>query len=224
MAGHDGHRERMRQRFLREGLMHFEDHNILELLLFYALPRRDTNLLAHQLMETFGSLDAVFDAPPEALTQINGIGENAAVLIHLVPEIARRYGMAKEGAATVLRDADAAGRFLLPRFSGVRTEQVYLVCLDARFKVLDCRCMASGGASSAVFDLRRIVEVALNRNAAGVILAHNHTNGIALPSKEDEDVTLRLRDALSAVSVKLVDHIVVAEDDYVSMSDNGLLK
>ncbi len=223
MGEHDGHRARLKKRFLRCGLDGFEDHNVLELLLFYAQPRQDTNVIAHRLMETFGTLDAVFDAAPEELMRVKGVGEGAAVLLRLVPAAARRYRMAREEAGSILINSDAAGRYLIPRFLDSREERVYLVCLDAKLKVLDCRQISSGGTTSAHIDMRRVVQTALNQNASAAILAHNHTSGIALPSPEDITATQNVREALSFIGVSLIDHIIVAGEDFVSLSDDGVL-
>lgn len=224
MGIHDGHRVRMKQRFLRHGLGNFDDHNVLELLLFFAIPRQDTNKLAHRLMDTFGSLDAVFEAAPEALMAVDGVGENAAAILHLVPECAQRYLLAKNDVGQILATSEAAGRFFIPRFMNSRNEMVYLACLDAKLKVIDCRSIGSGGTSHAHVDVRAAVHLALLQNASAVILAHNHTSGIALPSKEDENATRNLQAALALVGITLVDHIVVAGDDFVSLSDNGFLE
>ena len=203
MADHSGHRQRMRERFLRYGLDNFNDHNVLELLLFYAVPRQDTNELAHALLDAFGTLDGVFDASVDALKSVDGIGDTAAALI--------------------LADSGAAGKYLLPRFLTCRNETMYLVCMDAKLKVLDCREVSQGSTTSVSVNLRRIVQIALGQNASVVMLAHNHTSGIALPSQEDVAVTLKVRDLLEQVGVDLADHIVVAGDDFVSMADSGLL-
>lgn len=224
MGEHDGHRDRMRKRFLRYGLDNFDDHNVLELILFYAQPRRDTNVTAHRLLETFGGLDKVFEAPPEALMSVDGVGESAAALIHLVPEAARRYHIAKQSRSDILSSSDAAGRYLIPRFMNCQEERVYLLCLDAKLKVLDCACLSSGGPNSAQVSVRSIIQRAIEKRATGVILAHNHTSGIALPSPEDEATTLKIRAALAPMGITLVDHIIVAGDDFVSLADNGLLK
>ena len=220
---HANHRERMRQRFMEHGLDNFSDHNILELLLFYAQPRKDTNLTAHRLLDVFGGLEGVFDAAPEALKTVEGVGDSAAVLIHLIPETARRYLMAKAGPGRVLNDSEAAGRYLLPRFLTCREERLYLVCMDAKLKVLDCREMSRGGTVSVNVNIRNIVQTALGQNATYAMLAHNHTSGIALPSNEDVAVTLHVRQVLAEVGVTLTDHIVVAGDDFVSMADSGYL-
>lgn len=224
MGEHDGHRKRMRARFLRYGLNDFADHNVLELLLSFALPRKDTNLLAHRLMDTFGGLDAVFEATPEALMKVDGVGESAAAIIRLVPEAARRYLITKEAAGDILSSAEEAGKYLVPQFMNCREETVYLVCLDAKLKVLDCRRLGSGGVTSVPVNIRQILETALMKNATNVILAHNHTSGIALPSAEDRAVTVAVRDALAPAEITLIDHIIVAGNDFVSLADDGLLK
>lgn len=197
------------------------DINCLELLLFYAIARRDTNPLAHALIDHFGSLSAVFDAPPEQLQQIPGISEHAAVLLHAVPALARRYFIDRTKHENILNTTERCGEYLTPYFFGAREEQVYLLCLDAKCKALDCRLISRGSVNAADISVRKIVEIALAVNATSVVLAHNHTSGIALPSHEDEATTRRLEAALDAVGIQLVDHIIVADDDFVSMADSG---
>ncbi len=221
----EGHRDRMRRRFLRHGLDNFDDHNVLELLLFFAIPRRDTNALAHRLIERFGSLSGVFEAEPQALMTVEGVGEKTAALLHLVPEAARRYLMDKAEPGTILSTSTAVGKYFLPRFLNCRDERVYMACLDAKLKVIHCREIGmAGSAVSARFDVRTVVQTALLQNASAVVLAHNHTSGIALPSAEDEEATRQVRQALAMVGVSLIDHIIVAGDDFVSLADNGLLR
>lgn len=221
----EGHRERMRGRFLRHGLDSFDDHNVLELLLMFAIPRRETNSLAHELIRRFGSLSGVFEAEPQALMTVPGVGDKAAALIRLVPEAARRYLMDKTEPGIILANSDAVGRFFLPLFVNCREERVYMACLDAKLKVLHSRELGAGSSTvSARFDVRTVVQTALLQNASAVALAHNHTSGIALPSPEDEEATRRVSEALALVGITLVDHIIVAGDDFVSLSDNGLLQ
>jgi DNA repair protein RadC len=218
---HDGHRDRMKRRFLEHGLENFDDHSVLELMLFYALPRGDVNPVAHQLMEKFGSLAAVFDAPAEALTAVPGIGENTAVFIKLLPQIGRRYMMSRSSFDDILDSTKKAGAYLVPYFFAERDEVVYMACLDAKCKVLNCRLLFRGSVNAASVSIRKIVENALQYNSTSVILAHNHTSGIALPSPEDFETTRRVEAALRAVDITLTDHIVVADDDFVSMADTG---
>lgn len=220
-ALHEGHRDRLRARFLREGLDGFTDVQILELILFYAVVRQDTNTLAHRLLDRFGSLADVLDAPVEALEQVEGMTENRAALLHLFPAVDRQYRIARAAQITVLDTTQKVGAWLLPRFAGERNEVVYLLCLDAACRVLSCRLLFRGGFSAAAVSVRKIMEEVLAVNAAAVILAHNHTSGIALPSREDEAVTRSLLQALSSMDVQLLDHIVVAGDDFVSMAESG---
>lgn len=217
---HDGHRKRLKERFLKGGMDGLTDINCLELLLFYALPRRDTNPIAHELLDHFGSLSAVLDAPPEQLQKISGISEHAATLLHIIPQLARRYMVDQTGADDILNTTKRCGEYLLPHFIGAREEQVYLLSLDAKCKALDCRLISKGGLNSANVPVRKIVEVALTVGATSVVLAHNHPSGIALPSREDEATTLRLFNALDAVGILFADHIIIADDDFVSMADS----
>lgn len=221
---HDGHRARLRARFLQEGLDGFTEVQILELMLFYAVPRKDTNPIAHRLLDRFGSLADVLDAPAAELEKTEGVSSATAALLHLFPAVARQYEISRSAAVTVLDTTEKAGTWLLPRFAGERDEVVYLLCLDARCRVLACRQLFRGGFSAAAVSARKIVETALSVNAAAVILSHNHTSGIALPSREDVDATHALQKALQAVDIMLLDHIVVADGDYVSMADSGILR
>jgi len=224
MSVHDGHRERLKEQFSEHGLGAMPDHNVLELLLFYAIPRGDVNPLAHDLVDRFGSLAAVFDAPIEKLMSVPGVGENTARLIKLIPQVSRRYLISRAKYDGILSSPAAAGRYLLPYFYAERDEVVYLVCLDGKRQVLACRCLFRGSVNSANVSVRKLVETALSCNAASVILAHNHPSGIAVPSREDEATTRRIMAALDAVEIELADHIVVADDDFVSMADSGFFK
>ena len=224
MGIHDGHRARMKKSFADHGLDSFSDVNVLELLLFYAIPRGDTNALAHALLERFKTLDAVFEASVPELMQVKGIGENAAVLLRLVPQVDRRYMIRKNSREVVLLNSSAAaGSYAVPLFMYEKEEVVYLICLDSKRTVISCEELGRGVVNSAAVSARKIVERALARSAASVILAHNHISGIALPSREDEETTRRISSALSLVGVSLADHIIVAGEDYVSMSDSDLL-
>ena len=223
MGIHDGHREKMRQRFMTGGLDAFADHEILELLLYYAIPRRDTNPIAHALMERYGSLPAVLAAPMEDLKRTEGIGESAAVLLHLVPQVCRRARLAQVGEDQVLNSSERAGAYLLECFDGESREVIYQLCLDRKGKLLACKRLGEGSVASADLDVRRLVENAILTGARAVILAHNHPSGVALPSDGDYTATMRVRAALNAIGIELADHIIVADGDFVSMADSGYL-
>ena len=203
------------------GLDSFSDVQVLELLLGFAIARKDVNPLAHALLERFGSLSGVLDAPAGDLMKVPGIGENTAVMLSVMPQLMRRYTIGKNKTGTILNTTTKAGSYLLPFFFGAKDEQVYLLCLDAKCKVLDCRKLFTGSVNTVGVSVRRIVEEALRRNATSVILAHNHTSGIALPSREDEETTNMVQAALEAVGIRLADHMVMVEDDFVSMADSG---
>ena len=220
MGIHDGHREKMRRRFLETGLTGFADHEALELLLFYAIPRRDTNALAHQLLERYGSLETVLAAPVEDLQKVKGMGESAALLLRLVPMLTER-SRRKEDTLVILNSTEKAGNYMLHRFDGKKNELVYELCLDRKGKLLASKLLTEGDVNGAELNIRKLVGNALMTNASAVILSHNHPSGVALPSSEDFTTTDRVRTALESVGVQLVDHIIVADGDFVSMRDSG---
>lgn len=223
MGVHDGHRNRMRQRFMENDLNGFADHEALELLLFYAIPRGDVNPLAHALMERFGSLSGVLSAPVELLTQVEGVGERTAMLLRLVPQVAQKARLADLERELALNTRERVGDYLLELFSRERNEAVYEICLDGKGKLLACRRLGEGSASAVNLDIRQIVQNAITFCASSVILAHNHPSGVALPSHEDQIATRMVGDALDTIGVRLVDHVIVADNDYISMAESGLL-
>jgi len=222
---HDGHREKMRRRFLSGGLEQFADHEALELLLYYAIPRRDTNPIAHALMDRYGSLSAVLAAPVEDLQKVEGIGENAAILLKLVPRLCGKARLADaDRQELILNTASRAGAYLLERFYGQRSEVIYQLCLDRKGKLLACKKLGEGSIASAALDIRKLVENAILHSASSVVLAHNHPSGVASPSVEDYAATDRSRAALETIGVALADHIIVADGDYVSLAESGYLE
>lgn len=222
---HSGHRARVKARFLREGLDAFEDHNALELLLFYAVPQRDTNELAHKLISAFGSFSAVFDAPVESLMQVGGIKENAAVLIKLMPALYGKYAQNKQSAGTLfLKSAQAAGEYLVPQFVGQSAERFLAICMNHKCKVLKTVVISDGTANSTALRSRQLAEAVIHTGATNVILAHNHPEGVAAPSMQDVDATRYLFSMLRNLGVKLNDHIIVAGDDWFSMATSKKFK
>ena len=203
---HAGHRRRKKEQFLKYGLDAFAPHEALELLLFYAIPRVDTNALAHALLTRFGSLDGVFKAPVEELCRVEGIGENAALLLRLVPQIYRRSQTELDKPGQAIRTSDEAGAFFKKYFWSERNELLLELCLDGKFRLL-----------------ADAVRFALADNAMFVYLAHNHPSGLALPSEADCQATMAVETGLRTMGIRLLDHIIVAENDYTSMADSGLL-
>lgn len=220
---HKDHRQRKRDQFYHHGSDAFADHELLELLLFYGIARKDVNPLAHALIEEFGSLEAVFAAPIEALESVDGVGRSTAVLIKLVPHLMRKAQLSSAQSETPLDTVERIGDFFRELFLAEGNEVFYQLCLDAKGRKLSCRKVAEGDPSSISLNLRAIVQNALKCNAVMVAIAHNHPSGVAFPSHGDKVATQQIRDALAAVNVQLIDHIVVANDDYISFRNDGLL-
>ena len=217
MLDQTGHRQRIKNRFRQEGLDSFEDKHAMELLLFYSIPRKDTKPLAQTLINEFGGLTQVLDASPEQLEKIEGVGENVSTFLALVREFVRRYNISKQNGDVPLESLAQCCDFVKPYFEGKRNEVIYLLCLDAKFKVLCCKQVGEGSVNAAAISVRKIVETALNVNATTVVLAHNHPGGLAVPSEEDRQTTYRVANALRTVDITLADHIIVADDEAVSM-------
>lgn len=221
MSVHDGHRERLKKRFLVEGLDNFTDIQVLELLLFYCIPRRDTNELAHRLIERFGSLSQIFESKPEKLMTVEGIGENAALFLSLISAVERYTSVDRMKNCRQMVSTEDCGNYLVPRFKNRTQETVFLLSLDAKCQLLSCQMVGEGSVNSANVPIRRVVEMALAANATTVVLAHNHPSGLALPSHEDIITTKRLAAALEAVDITLGDHLVVADGEFVSLVQSG---
>ena len=223
MGMHDGHRQRLKDRFRKEGLDNFNDINVLELLLFYCIPRVDTNPIAHKLLDHFGSLQLVLDATPEELEKVPGVGANVATFLSLMTAVGRYYRVESQ-RETILRTLEECADYLIAHFFGKENETVYMLCLDAKCKVLCCKMVGEGSVNSANIPVRRIVEMALAANATSVVLAHNHPSGLAIPSHADIKTTLKIANALECVEITLVDHLVVTKDDYVSIVQSKYYK
>lgn len=223
MDTHKEHRQRKRDQFYNHGSDAFADHELLELLLFYGIARQDVNPLAHRLIEEFGSLEAVFAAPLEALESVQGVGKSTAVLLKLVPHLMRRAQLSSARNEVPLDTVERIGDFFAGLFLAESNEVMYQLCLDAKGKKLNCRKVAEGDPSTISINTRTIVQNALKCNAVMVAIAHNHPSGVAFPSHADKVATQQISDALAAVNVTLIDHIVVAGDDYISFRNDGLL-
>lgn len=223
MNVHEGHRMRKKRQFVENGLDAFAEHEVLELLLYYAIPRRDTNPIAHALLNRFGTLDGVFSAPREELLRVDGLGENGATLIGLLLPLYQRVRLSAARRDVILDSTERACAYFVERFAVEHTEVMYQVCLDAKGKLVNMEKLATGNVNSVCADLRAIVENALLCRASAVLLAHNHPSGVALPSEADNTVTLQVQQVLKSVGVELWDHIIVADNDCVSLRQNGLL-
>ena len=220
-SDHKGHRERLRKRFIENGLDGFEEHQALELFLFYAIPRKDTNPLAHRLLERYRSISGVCDAPIDELQRDFGISENAAALLKLLPELSRLYNESRLAKDSVI-DLNTLGEIVKMKFIGRTAEVVVLILGDAKGKMVYFDVVSQGSVNSSDFPVRRIVELAIRHNARIAVIAHNHPSGNALPSRTDLNTTKLIADTLRGVGVSLLDHYIVADNDYISLRESHL--
>ena len=220
---HEGHRNRLKKKFISQGLDGFEPHEILELLLFYSIPRMDTNEIAHRLIEKFGSLSLVLDANIESLTQVKGIGLNSAIMINMLPSIFKSYKNEKWGNKAVLDSSKKAASYVKGLYYGTHYEVFYIVCLDSQNRLNHLEKVHEGTIDEAPIYPRNIVEVALRHKAVNVILSHNHPGGSIKASRADVETTKILKNALETIGIKVVDHIIVGGDKHYSFAENGML-
>lgn len=214
---HAKHRERMRARFIENGFDGMSDHEIIEMILFYAIPRKNTNDIAHELVHRFNGIAGVLEAPLDQLMRVEGIGENAAILIKMMLPLLNRYS-ARRGEKTAFDTIEKCAKYLISKYAGIIKERISVLCLDANCKVAGYAVVSEGDAGSVSADRRQLVEAILRYpTTVSVILAHNHPGGMALPSREDLISTGELAKALKSLNIILIDHIIIAEGDYVSM-------
>lgn len=216
---HSGHRERMRERFEKAGPESLADHELLEMLLFYTQPRRDTNEAAHALIEECGSLSSVLESPTERLCRVPQIGSSSALYLRLLGELSRRYTVEKLRPQTdpmqvTYDDADKIAAYLFPRFLGQKTERMLALLFDSGMHLLDCFTVGQGSINSVSVTVRAVAQRAYQRDAAFVVLAHNHPGGVAMPSAEDIRLTRDFDAALSLVDIPLIEHFIFTERSY----------
>ena len=220
---HEGHRQRLKNKFIEHGFQGFEQHNILELLLFYSIPRKDTNEIAHDLLNSFGSLEAVFNAKFEDLIKVEGIKENSATLIKMIPAIAREYLTDSFRDQVVFDTADIIGKYLINKYVGETNEVVYAMFLNNKFELLGIEKVHEGSVNSSQISTRKLIDSVLKFNASLVIIAHNHPDGTVCPSMDDIETTAHLIDAFTMIDTKLVEHFVVAGDQYCPILNKSKL-
>lgn len=211
---HAGHRERLKNRFVTHGLDSFETHNVLELLLFFAIPQRDTNELAHQLITHFGSLSRVLDASYQELLKVPGIGPHAATLIKLIPALSRTYMTDRQSAEPTRLDFKELGEYMVRKFVGFTNEGVYAIFYDNGMHRIGEKLLFSGSVNSAHFTMRCLIDEIVAHKATTLVLAHNHPGGLALPSPDDLNSTHRMEGYLSTCGVTLWEHYVIANNTY----------
>ncbi len=212
---HKGHRLRLKARFLRDNIDHFEEHTALELLLFYAIPYKDTNELAHRLIDRFGSVRGVLEADFEQLCEMDGMGAHTAILLRLVPELTRVYLGTKHESMPVCDDVEKLGRLLVAVYRGSSSESVHLTLLDNSYRVIRVEKLHDGSVNSVAIDNRHLAQLAMSCGAAMVVLSHNHPSGIPIPSDEDMFTTQRIASMFELLGITMLEHIIVVGDQYM---------
>ena len=222
---HAGHRERVKREFLENGFNEATPpHKILELLLFFSIPRRDTNEIAHELIDTFGSIEGVLDADEAELLKIKGITENSVALIKLILPIASIYRAQKAKPEKVFESANAVGNYLLEKYLSFKSETLSITSFNSKGEIISFDILNEGDSTAVELSTRKLLETVIKRNPACVILAHNHPGGNALPSLADIRLTEKCFDLLKSINVRLLDHIILSAGDYVSMAQSREFK
>lgn len=211
---HENHRKRMMDRCEKTGFDSFADHEILEMLLYYSKPRGDTNETAHVLLERFGRIDGVFEATPDELMQIDGIGQHSAILMQLIRESARRYTKAVMQPRKRFMHIREVAEFANSCFVGSTTEQLYLFLFNNGMEMIDSVLLTTGTINSAEMPTRLMLEKAIHKRASCAVLAHNHPHGISVPSDSDIQLTYHAAEVLGMLDIPLLEHLVFAENRY----------
>lgn len=214
---HDGHRARIRAAYLNSGVDSMPDHNVLELLLSTSIPRKDVKPIAYDLINRFGSLEKVFSASSAELMQVDGIGEQTAVLITLVRDINRKINLNKNKSITKITTADEACIYYENMLADRETEQIVITTLDNSGRIIRSHFVGSGSVNFSKVNRREIIELILRDNASAVFIAHNHPASDPTPSAADLDFTVSLLGMLRSINVKLLDHVIVGQNESLSM-------
>lgn len=220
---HEGHRQRLTKRFINEGFEGFEDHEILEYILYYAIPRVDTNPIAHRLLKTFGSLSGVLEASANDLEQIEGIGAKSAAYICMFPDVLRAYMQSRLGKRPMLRSIQDACDYAVSLLFGKPFEQFYVIWLNTQNRVIHHEMLSEGNISESPVYINKIAAAALRHHAVRCIIAHNHPGGNVKPSSADVKTTHDIMKALGLLGIELVDHIIVSDNETFSFQADCLL-
>ncbi len=211
---HQNHRRRMKDRYLRDGFDSFATHELLEMLLYYSKARVDTNECAHLLLERFGSLKDVLEADLEALEEVPGIGEHSAIMIKLCLELIKRYSKDQSTPVTRYTSLSQILHYLFQLYIGVTRERLYMMLFNNRMNLLDCVLVSEGTVNSTSLPLAKINDIIVKKKAAAVVLAHNHPNGLAVPSPNDYELTDSLQVYLESIEIAFVEHLLIADNRF----------
>ena len=218
---HSGHRKRMREKFIKNGDKAFLPHEMLEMMLFMSIPRGDTNPLAHRLLDRFGSFSGVLNASFDELMQVEGVGESTAFMIKLVPAAASVYIEDTCSSKSSMASVNDMAHFLRSKYLGARTEMPSAILLDAKMRIIRWMEIGGGGTFNSEIICKKLVSEVAVSNAPYAVLSHNHPSGLALPSDDDIVTTKRIVGLLRTVDCKVIDHIILTDDDYVSMRNSS---
>lgn len=218
---HDGHRTRMRERFFENGFDGFSEHEILEMLLYFTIPRRNTNEIAHDILDEYMTLANVFDADPQSLMDITGLKETSATLLTMIPHLFRVYETSKYTKQNLLHNTESIGQFAVSLFKDKVNEEFALICLDSNRRVHWSGIIKTGEIDRIDAHPRRVMGEVIKHNAKTVIFAHNHPHGSLMPSVADKEATRQLTDLLRGIDVTVLDHIIVSGNRFYSMAEMG---
>lgn len=220
---HADHRQRVRKAFRESGIDRMPDRAILEMLLFYSIPRKDTKPIAEALLEKYGTLKAVLDAPYDELISFEGMGESSALLLSMLTGVAARCSTESKNAPAIFEKSEAEN-YISELFKNSVNEEFYIICLDAVGMAICCKKLAEGEKNSVRADKRSILEAAFEADADSVIIAHNHPDGEAAPSREDIELTKETARLLAETGIKLTDHIIAGKDSVLSLASTVKFK
>lgn len=219
--GREGHRERMRQAYLCGDMENAPAHNLLELFLSIIIPRKDVKQLSYDLINKFGSLEAVFSASPYELMTVKGIGESTAIALSLVDKFYTKINVDKNNSIHRFKSMDECYDFCRNLLKNEKNEKVYIITLTSLLSVINCYKVGEGSVLSSNVDMKSILTYTIKDNAAYVLITHNHPNGSPHPSGEDASFTVKLKDMLETINVKLFDHIIVSGEDAISLKHSS---
>ncbi len=221
---HKGHRNRMIERFKREGAKNFYDHELIEMILYYCFTRQDTNKLAHNLLKEFKGVKGFLEADYDSLLQVKGIGEKSAVLLSLIGELSnRKNNLSLVDKNHKINTVEEAKDYCAIIFHKAKYERFHLICLKDSGQVIDPGFICEGHFNKVNVNMRKIMDVVVKHQPSGVILAHNHPNGEAFPSEDDLNTTVLIKEWLEPLQVKVLDHIICGDKESLSFAQHGLL-
>ncbi len=220
---HKNHRQRVFDRLEKDGLDSFYDHEILEMLLFYTIPRMDTNPIAHRLMEEFGSLASVLSANADDLMKVKGVSKKSAQLLSLIPQLSRRFSVDSFGKKSAVDSFEKASEYLRAFMMNEKNEVFCILCLDKNNRIIETERLKEGTTAELIVNPRAVVVAAAKHEPHGVIIAHNHPGGGANPSVEDVKCTSKIALALGVIGIKIFDHIIIGQKEDFSFKKAGIM-